>query len=137
MDNGDGMVLEMMDLPSCLLRLVNGNWSSWNYLAESLTLGVLGPCFPWGSIISGYGHSYLCLWMLNSLPSDCDILHFFTALCSFVVDFMMVDYAYRRDNHVCHCILDDCVDVCSAVSFAGCLSFFTMHFNFSYFTSVT
>jgi len=36
-----------------------------------------------------------------------------------IADFMIVDYDYRRDNHVCHCILHDCVDVCSAVCFAG------------------
>ena len=47
------------------------------------------------------------------------IFFIFLLRCA-VTDFMQnVHYAFRRDNHVCHCILHDYVAACSAVCFAG------------------
>jgi len=62
-------------------------------------LGSWVLAFPWGSIISGFGHSHLRLWMLISLPSDADFLpsdcvillffrHHFLLRCA-VIDFMI------------------------------------------------
>jgi len=77
--------------------------------------GDLGPCFPWGSIISGSGS--ICIisafWTLNCLPSDIDclpsdfdIFHFFTVLCSHA---LYQHSAFCDDDHVSGCVLYDCV----------------------------
>jgi len=65
-----GLGHAMIYLPSCLLRLVTGNWSSWNFsLTIRWHLGSWVPAFPWGSIISGFGHHHLRYWMLISLSA--------------------------------------------------------------------
>jgi len=67
-----------------------------DFLIIRWNLGDLGPCFPWGSIISGSGCIFIIsdLWMLNCLPSDinclpsdCDIFLFFLLHCA-VSDFI-------------------------------------------------
>jgi len=84
-------------------------------------------------IIFASGCWSLCHLTLSFCRLTATPFHFFTALCSFrfydrCVFFMLVDYAYRHFNHVCHCILHDCVDVCSAMSFVGWLLFLILRF---------
>jgi len=62
--------------------MVNGYWSIWigrcdplDFLLIHWNLGDLGPCFPWGSIISGSWT--FCHLTLTVCHLTLDIFHFF------------------------------------------------------------